>query len=147
MKTEVILLTLLTAIWNTHASAVNTKLLNFETVLALCNYLHVFIIFRRICGKNKLLFFRVHDLNQKNVTIGFLLFFFALLILRFFTIADDLIDWMIDEWIQAISFNLDGLFRCRLWILFYLRPYSLELWNWARPYSDILFCQRHYFSV
>ena len=57
MKTKVILLTLLTAIWNTHASAVNTKLLNFETVLTLCNYLHVFIIFRRICGKNKLLFF------------------------------------------------------------------------------------------
>jgi hypothetical protein len=71
---------------------VNTKLLNFETVLTLCNYLHVFIIFRGICGKNKLLFFRVHDLNQKNVTVGFLLFFFALVILSFFTIADDLID-------------------------------------------------------
>jgi ABC-type uncharacterized transport system permease subunit len=45
MKFRIVLLTLCTAIGHAHASTMNAKWLDLKAVLALCNYLHVFIIF------------------------------------------------------------------------------------------------------
>jgi hypothetical protein len=45
MKFRIILLTLCAAIGHTHASTMNAKWLYLKAVLALCNNLHVFIIF------------------------------------------------------------------------------------------------------
>lgn len=98
MKPWIILLTLWTTIWNTHASTVNTKLLNFKTILALCDNLHVFIIFRRVWSEQKLFFLSLNYLNKQNIAIWFFIFlFFTLFVFRFLPVTYDLINWMIYE--------------------------------------------------
>ena len=98
MKPWIILLALCTAVGNTHASTVNTKRLNFEAVLALCNNLHIFIIFGGVRSEQKRFFLSLHDLNEQNIAIRVLiLLLFTFLVFRFFTVTYDLVNRMIYE--------------------------------------------------
>jgi hypothetical protein len=129
MKSGIILLALCTTIWNTHASTVNTKLLNFKAVLALCNNLHVFIIFGRVWSEQKLFFISLNYLDKQNIAIWFLIFlFFTLFVFRFFPVTYDLVNRMIYERIQAISFDFNLIFALHI-SGDYLWLYELKLWN------------------
>ena len=126
MEPKIILLALRTAIRDTHAFAMDAKLLNFKAKLALGNNLKVLAIPAWIRQKYECLPLSALNLNEDNVSVG--LFIFGLGAFGLISVAYNLIDRMIDKRIETVPLDFNFLL---LWVVSTLN--SLKLRNWARP--------------
>ena len=126
METQVILLALSTTIRDTHAFAMDAKLLNLKAKLALGNNFEIFAISTWLRLQYECLLFSALNLNEDNISVQIFIFWLVSFVL--ISIAYNLIDRMVDKRIETVPLDFDFLL---LWLVSTFN--SLKLRNGAWP--------------